>query len=148
MKNEKGVTLIALVLYIIIFTATMILLASLSNFVYNNMSNINSNSVSSEEFNKFNVNFVKDVKESKTATVTSNSNEVIIAFESGNVYTYKTQEKSIYKNKEKIATNILSFTAETTTENSKKIVKVGISTGKDVNNPNYSKTIKYVLKYW
>lgn len=148
MKKEKGVTLIALILYVIIFSITITLLASLSSYVYNNMSNINANSVSSEEFNKFNINFVKDVKESHNAVVNSNANEVIIDFESGNQYTYRKQEQSIYKNKEKIATNILSFSAELTTENNKKIIKVDIATGKNANNPNYNKTIKYVLKYW
>lgn len=148
MKKEKGVTLIALILYVIIFSITITLLASLSSYVYNNMSNINANSVSSEEFNKFNINFVKDVKESHNAVVNSNANEVIIDFESGNQYTYRKQEQAIYKNKEKIATNILSFSAELTTENNKKIIKVDIATGKNANNPNYNKTIKYVLKYW
>ena len=100
MKKEKGVTLIALILYVIIFSITITLLASLSSYVYNNMSNINANSVSSEEFNKFNINFVKDVKESHNAVVNSNANEVIIDFESGNQYTYRKQEQSIYKNKE------------------------------------------------
>ncbi len=148
MKKEKGVTLVALMLYIIIFSVTIGLLASLSSYVYNNMSNINSNSISSEEFNKFNINFVKDVKESKDAIVNSDSNGVTIVLESGNTYTYRIQEKSIYKNKEKIATNILSFSAMATTENNKKIIKVSISTGKNVDNPNYSKTISYVLRYW
>ena len=148
MKKEKGITLIALILYVIIFSITIGLLASISSFVYNNMGNINSNSISSEEFNKFNINFVKDVKESKNAVVNSGTNELTIVFESGNQYTYKKQEKSIYKNKQKIANNILSMSAELTTENNKKIIQVNISTGRNEKNPNFNKTIKYVLKYW
>ena len=45
MKKEKGITLIALIIYIIMFSATIGLLASLSNYIFNNLSNINSNSI-------------------------------------------------------------------------------------------------------
>ena len=148
MKKEKGITLIALIIYIIMFSATIGLLASLSNYIFNNLSNINSNSTSSEEFNKFNVNFVKDVKESRNAVVKSEADQIIISFESGVQYTYVKGDKAIYKDKEKIASNIASFTASIQTENNKNIVAVSIKTGKDETNPNYSKDIKYVLKYW
>ena len=135
-------------MYIIIFSATIALLATLSSYIFDNLSNIDTNSISSEEFNKFNVNFVKDVKESKKANVETKDGEIIISFESGVNYTYKIQDKAIYKDKQKIASNIVSFTAKEGIENNKNIIEVSISTGKDVNKPNYSKTIKYVLRYW
>ena len=71
MKSEKGITLTALIIYVLVFTATLGLLANLSNFVYSNLSKINTNSVSSEEFNKFNSYFVQDIKESKQGTATT-----------------------------------------------------------------------------
>ena len=148
MKKEKGVTLIVLIMYIIIFTVTIGLLSYLSSYIYSNLDNIDSDSISSEEFNKFNINFVKDVKESKNAKIQNNDNEIIISFESGTNYTYKALEKAIYKDKEKIAINIVSFTAKKGSENNKDIIEVSIATGKDERYPNYSKTIKYVLKYW
>ena len=149
MKNEKGITLAALVLYVIVFSATIALLASLSRYVYKNIDNINSEAISSEEFNKFNVHFVKDVKESKNAKVDSDSNgNLIITLESGARYTYVTTEKSIYKDKEKIARNICNFTAISREENNKNIIEINISTGKDISNPSFNKTIKYVLRYW
>ncbi len=148
MKKEKGITLIALIMYIIIFSVTIGLLAYLSSYVYSNLDNIGSDSISSEEFNKFNVNFVKDVKESKKVKIENNADEVVISFESGTNYTYKALEKAIYKDKEKIAVNIVSFSAKSGNENNKDIIEVSIATGKDERYPNYSKTIKYVLKYW
>ena len=148
MKKEKGITLIVLIMYIIIFSVVIGLLAYLSSYIYGNMNNIDSDSISSEEFNKFNVNFVKDVKESKKVNIQTNDDEIIISFESGTNYTYKTLEKAIYKDKQKIAINIVSFTAKKAAENNKDIIEVSIATGKDAKKPNYSKTIKYVLKYW
>lgn len=148
MKKEKGITLVALIMYIIMFSVTITLLAYLSSYIFDNLDNIDSNSISSEEFNKFNVNFVKDVKESKKANIETNNQDIVISFESGTNYTYKSLEKAIYKDKEKIAVNIVSFTAKQSVENNKNVIEVSVSTGKDVKNPNYSKTIKYVLRYW
>lgn len=149
MKSEKGITLAALVIYVLIFSITIVLLASLSNYIFQNLNKISAEEISSEEFNKFNVYFIKDVKESRIANVKAGqSDEVIITLESGSTYTYKDDENAIYKNKEKIAINIVSFTAETKVENNKNIIDVTIKTGKDPLNPKFSKNIKYVLKYW
>ena len=149
MKNEKGVTLAALVVYVIVFSVTITLLASLSRYIYGNLDNINSNAISSEEFNKFSIHFVKDVKQSKNVKIGNNdAGDLEITFESGNKYTYVLTENAIYKNKEKIARNIASFQATSNVENDKNIIEVSISTGNDESKPTFSKTIKYVLKYW
>lgn len=149
MKKENGITLVSLVLYIVIFTATLGLLSALSNYIFGNLDNISTDSVSSEEFNKFNVNFVKDIKENSSAQVVSGANEVTIKFGStSTVYTYNKSDKAIYKGKVKIATNILNFTANSTMSNGKNVISVSISTGKDSAKPSFSKDIKYVLKYW
>ena len=149
MKNERGITLTALIIYVITFSATLVLLASLSSYIYGNMNTINADKISSEEFNKFNVFFVKDVKESKKGVVNLQTvGDIVITLENGNNYTYKNSEKAIYRNKEKIARNIITFNAESKTENNKSIIEITVSTGKNVENPTFSKTIKYVLKYW
>ena len=81
--------------------------------MYGNFQKIGSNSVSSEEFNKFNQKFVKDVKESKKVEVQfdSSTNNYTIVFENGANYTYIFSEKAIYRNEEKISKNILVFEA-------------------------------------
>ena len=149
MKNEKGVTLAALVVYVIVFSVTIALLSSLSSYVFGNLNNINSNAISSEEFNKFNVHFVNDVKKSASVEIENNSaGNLEITFENGNKYTFVLKERAIYKNKEKIARNILNLTASKRVENSKNIIEVSISTGNNESKPTFNKTIKYVLKYW
>lgn len=148
MKGEKGVTLTGLVIYVLFFTSVLVMVVNLSNYVFLNLRELDSNSMSSEEFNKFNTSFVKDVKESRAATVSTDASKVTIIFSNGANYNYIVSEKAIYRNYEKIANNICKFTATRTTKNGKQVVRVAIGTGKYVSSPNFGKTINYVLKYW
>lgn len=149
MKNEKGITLTALVIYVIIFSATITLVSALSSFIYGNLKELNSDSISSEEFNKFNTYFVQDVKESKNVSVQAEENgNVIITLDNGSRYTYSANENAIYRGKVKIARNIIKFNASLMQENNKKLVNINIGTGKDTQNINFEKSIKYVLRYW
>lgn len=152
MKSEKGITLTALIIYVLVFTATLGLLANLSNFVYSNLSKINTNSVSSEEFNKFNSYFVQDIKECKQGTATTieqnGEKTVEIVLSNGSKYTYKQSENAIYRGNVKIARTIAEFEADNFEENGKKIIRIKISTGTNKEKPNFGKTIKYVLRYW
>lgn len=149
MKSEKGITLTALVIYVIIFSATITLVSALSSFIYGNLKELNTETISSEEFNKFNTYFVQDVKSSKNVSVKAEENgDVIITLDSGSRYTYSANENSIYKGKVKIARNIVKFNASALQENNKKLVSINIGTGKNTENANFEKTIKYVLRYW
>ena len=109
--------------------------------------------------------FIEDVKTNKQAEIKDITNEGIlqITFGDGDTYRYVKNEKTIYKNKQKIAKNILDFTATTgqgdnteqvnnveqinSTENEKKYLTIYIKIGSN-DEANYEKTIKYVLKYW
>ena len=151
-QRERGVTLVALIVYVILSFITIALLYKLTSTVNANFVKINSNSISSEDFNKFNVNFVSDVKKNDNANITSDSSgNVKILFNVTNTsYLYVSNEKAIYRNKVKIAKNISYFTAEVTTINNKKVVKVRIAAGtsEKADEAEFGKTINYVLKYW
>ena len=154
MKSERGITLTILVIYIIIFSVVIGLLASLSSYIYGNIKYINDDSVDVSEFNKFNVYFIEDVKSNSQVQIDSQVNSegkniVRIVFGDGDIYSFVKEEKSIYKNKQKIAKNIQNFTAtkEVTADNTKTYISVNIEVGaKD--ETNYTKQINYVLKYW
>lgn len=154
MKTERGVTLTILIIYIIIFSIVIGLLATLTSYIYGNLNYINDDSVDISEFNKFNAFFIEDVKSNSQVniqTLTSNDNKNIlqITFGDGDIYRYVQQEKSIYKNKQKIAKDILAFSAqeEKTSDGIKTYIKTDIQIGaKD--EANYTKQINYVLKYW
>ena len=150
MNNEKGVTLSSLVIYVIVFSLILGLLVPMSSYMYSNINKVSSDSYSSEEFNKFNINFIKDVKENEDARVEAgNGNNVKIIFSNGVNYSYISSEKAIYRDKVKIAEKISTFTAEKIVENKtidKNVLVIRIGTG--VNDTDFGKTIKYVLKYW
>lgn len=151
MKKESGITLVALIVYLMIVSAILAALTNLSSHVYKNIGKLGSENLSAEEFNKFNVNFIKSVKSNKKATVTNNNQNVTIVFDDGTTYNYINGENSIYKNKIKIAKNINYFTADVQNINNKNVIQVQIGTGKKdtaVGNNDFGKTINYVLKYW
>ncbi len=151
MKSEKGITLIVLSIYIIVFSIIIVLLANLSSYIYSNIENINDSSVDISEINKFNMYFISDIKTNNQADVKTlsdnNQNTIQIIFQDGDVYSYVEDEKSIYKNEQKIARNIEAFNAEGYKKNNKTYIQVSIEIGtKD--EANYTKTTNYVLKYW
>ena len=146
MNSEKGITLVSLIIYILMFSMIIGLLAGFSSYIYGNLDQINSDSFSSEEFNKFNVNFIKDVKNNRNANINISGNNKKIIFADGTNYDYISSEKSIYRNKVKIAVNIFDFSVTKEQINNKNVLKVIIGTGKNEN--DFGKTINYVLKYW
>lgn len=149
MKSEKGITLIILTIYIIIFSIVIILLANLSSYIYSNLKNINDRSVDVSEINKFNMYFIEDVKTNSQAEIRTltDSNTMQIVFQDGDIYSYVINEKSIYKNEQKIARNIEAFNAEGYIIDAKKYIQVSIEIGTD-DETNYTKATDYVLKYW
>lgn len=152
MKAERGVTLILLSIYVIVFSIIIALLANLSSYIYSNLDNVSDGSIDLSEFNKFNMYFIEDVKTNNQALVQTladeNNNEFIqIAFADGDVYTYTIGDTCIYKNNQKIARNILDFKAEGFKKDEKTYIEISIQIGTE-DEANYKKTIDYVLKYW
>lgn len=152
MKTEKGITLMILLVYVMVFSIVITLLANLSNYIYSNLDYVSDRSIDVSEFNKFNMYFIEDVKNNNQALVEnlvdSNNREFIqISFQDGDAYTYTIGDTSIYKNSQKIASNILNFKAEELSKDGKKYIEVSIEIGTE-DEANYKKTIDYVLKYW
>lgn len=146
MKNNRGITLISLIMYILVVLMVLGMLSSLSEFIYGGLNEINTGSYSSEEFNKFNLNFIKDIKKCNSVNITEEDHNIQIVLSDNTNYNYKANEHSIYRNKVKIAENIKQFNAEKIVKNNKNVIKITIGTGK--NSTQFGKTINYVLKYW
>lgn len=147
MKSEKGITLTALVLYIMVATIVIGTMAIVSSFFFSNINLVRDQDKYAVEFNKFNMFFVNDVKNNKTAQIEEHK----ITFEDGTIYEYNTSEQAVYRNDTKITSLVqeLTFTADTyQAENIntvKNLVRVFMSIGK---RENFQKEIEYVLKYW
>lgn len=145
MKSEKGITLTALVVYIVVFMIILTIMSTISSYFYRNVSKIKDSDKYIVEYNKFSMFFVNDVKNNKNITSMTSNN---LEFEDGTVYTYK--NSSIYRNDKMVAENVknLEFEELEHTENefTKKIVKVKAELGNG--NESIIREIDYVLKYW
>ncbi len=144
MKSQKGITLTSLVIYIAISTVVISIMAVVSSFFFGNVDKVKEQDKYASEFNKFNMFFINDIKNNKTANVEANK----IVFEDGTVYEYSKPERAIFRNSTRITSNVtaLEFNLseyESTEKTTKNIITVGISIGE-----NFYQSIEYVLKYW
>ena len=108
MKNNNGITLTSLIIYVIGMTIMVATIATITSFFYKNIDvgDINSDttqytkfsSIFSEEINKEN-NTIIDCK-----SLTDGVSYII--FSSGNQYTFNANSKSIYINNVKIDDNV------------------------------------------
>ena len=144
MKNQKGITLISLIMYIVLLVIVTAMLATVSSMFFSNTKYLTDSSKYASEFNKFNMYFIEDVKNNKDVYSIS---EKEIIFEDGTVYTYKNQnnDNGIYRNKIKICSNIGYCGFKKIEEDNKKIINVHIV----VNGSKLFETANnYVLRYW
>ena len=146
MKSQKGVTLIALVIYVIVLTIVVSILAMISSFFFSNVNFVKEQANYAPEFNKFNMFFIQDVKNNKNLKITGNA----VKFEDGTEYIFNLDQKAIYRNGKAIAKNIQAAVFSTSTETirntTKNIINVNIAIGNA--GALFTKNIDYVLKYW
>lgn len=157
LKNQKGITLLSLVVYMIVILGVLGILATVNNFLYGNMQVIRSAAQNSSEFDKFNYNFLKDVQTNSEAmyatddnTVTSPSSGVIyhtVVFANSTSYKYNANDHGIYKNGVKIVSDVTKFEISTTQSGGKNVIYVALVIGNDSKSA-FSKTMNYTLKYW
>ena len=111
MENQKGITLVSLSVYIIGMMVIIAIVATLTTFFYKNINNIDDNDISTD-YTKFTKIFSSEINKSgntvvEAKTYIENDKKVsYIIFSSGNQYTYKEENKSIYQNNIKICTKI------------------------------------------
>lgn len=165
MKSERGITLTSLVVYVTVATAIIGCIAMVSTFFMSNMNTIKDQEKYAPEVNYFNMFFIEDVKNNRSAEVTNTT----VEFEDGTKYEYKQSENAIYRNSQKIVEEVqaVSFTSpelektetiitqddlDTPDINEEKkvviwkqIIKVDLSVGLK---KTFHKTVEYTLKYW
>ena len=104
MRNNKGITLTSLIIYVIGMTVIISLIATLTSFFYKNVNVEELTNDTSTQYTKFSSVFAEEVNKENNYIVDCNTSYII--FSSGNQYTYKSENKSIYKNTIKICQNI------------------------------------------
>jgi len=84
MKNQKGITIVSLVLYVIVMIIVLGVMSMILGNFYNNTSAMQGNVEEVVKFNKFNNYFLKEVKANNNKIDRVESNYIL--FSSGNLF--------------------------------------------------------------
>ena len=130
MRNNKGITLISLITYIIGLTIVLALIATLTSFFYKN---INAKDINSDttQYTKFSSIFLEETSNKKNSVISCQSitdGISYIVLSSGNQYTFDENSKSIYKNNLKICENVEICDFSYTFVDSKYKIKINFKT--------------------
>lgn len=132
MKEEQGITLISLIVYVMLMTFIVAIISSITASFYTNVSEFDTESESAVAFSKFNMVFINDIKRENaeiygysndyvilsytTETVTTDSSGVSVSGTETEMVEYLVQNNILYRNKVKICENVndILFTVDTT----------------------------------
>lgn len=124
MKNNKGITLISVTIYIIAMLLVISIMTVLAGYFYENTDEINSSVSFNEKFVELNTYFSKEVNEDNneilmldTINIGLDEEQTYILFSNGNQYTYINKNESIYVNTYKIIEGIDECTFSIDSEN-------------------------------
>ena len=145
LKNNKGITLISLIIYrLVVIIVLSILTVVFSNFDKNkDLAEDKGKYIA--ELDKMALYFIRDSKNNLDANVEVDR----VVFADGTNYKYEKEEKSIYRNKVKIAQNIEYCTFLRQKISSGGVNKIMITvdiipSGYEINR----RITDYILKYW
>jgi len=143
MKNQKGITLTSLIIYIVLIFFIIVILARVSVYFTSNMSEISKDSASISEIDKFNMYFLKDTKRTGNKIESVSEDGTSITFTNGTTYSFSKDNEVIYY--ENVADDKKIIIAETiedckfiqSKENSKDIVNIEITINEKVHKYEY-----------
>ena len=138
MKSEKGVTLISLTIYIIVFTIVIAVIGVVTGAFTKNIQKTNFFTDLLTEYTAFNSYFSEDVNHKGIKILECRKDYVV--FDNGIQYTYIPENKGVYRDKVKIARNVEFCSFLEDTKNGKTIIIVNFKAGDNV------KTTTYTLK--
>lgn len=111
MREERGITLISLITYVVVLLLIISAVTLTTNFLMNNINEVEDNSKNISEINKFDLAFLKDIKQENVSIYKIGEDNKSIVLEYQNIGTdiqYIYQENKIYRvenGKEKILIN-------------------------------------------
>lgn len=134
MKNEKGITLVSLVVYVIVMTLVIGIISSIITNFYKNTDTVKGNVEEIVKFSKFNNYFLKEVKtvNNKVDTISAN----YILFTSGN--SFSISNNTIYYNNIEICNEVQSMEISEGADETIVNVNIGFE--------NFNKTMNYKIE--
>ena len=103
LKNERGVTITSVLIYIIALTAVVIIIGRISTYFYRNMDQVTTNTAAAAEYTKFNSYFTDEINIEGNEVEFWEPNLIIFS-KSENQYTF--QGNGVYRNKVKICKDV------------------------------------------
>lgn len=142
MTNNKGITMISLIIYIIVITFILSGLTAITTSFYKNVNEVDKGSESAVSFSRFNMYFLNDIKEEEAeiSDVTPDGKSIAIGFKRDgqtNVATYRLSGNSIYRNNVKICSKVKDFKVDASPGKESKIITI------TMNISDYEKTTTY-----
>ena len=139
MKSEKGVTLVSLIVYVIVMTIAVAIVALVSSYFYSNIDVNNTSLEPLTEYTRFNSFFTDEMNRQTIRVLECKDNYIV--FDNEVQYTYIPENKGIYRNKVKICRGVEECKFEYKIENGKNVIILNIKIGDET-----VKTTKYTLK--
>ena len=139
MKNNRGITLISVIIYVIAMLIIIGVIAVISKYFYKNIADSINEVDPVVEYTKFNSFFSEEVNTKYIQVIEWDENHVV--FDNGVQYTFIAENKGIYRNKVKICRNIDTCSFEVKNDNGKDKIKVHFTAGNFDNS-----SITYTLK--
>ena len=134
LKNNKGVTLTSIAIYVIALTITVIIITRISTYFYQNVNKVSTSVEANSEYTKFNSYFTDEINlqgnEVIACSTDSNGMNYIIFSKTKNQYSF--YKNGIYRNKVKIIKNVDS--CQITYDSTTKVISVIMM----INNKTYS----------
>lgn len=138
MKSEKGVTIISLIIYVIVLSIVIGMVAIISGAFMDSVDDAEMYTDPIEQYTTFNSYFSEEVNH--PGLEVSQCEDDYILFSNGVQYSFISENRGIYKDKVKICRNIDNCNFSQLIENGKTVIIVEFSV------EGQSRTTKYTLK--
>lgn len=138
MKNNRGVTLVSLLLYVCVLIIMLSIMSIITTEFYNNTDDVQEDVREIIEFNKFNSYFLKEVKTKNNKVDTVGNNYIL--FTTGN--SFKIDNNIIYFNNVKVCEKVknMNISLQDNGDKENNIIEITLEF------KHFIKTIRYTLE--
>ncbi len=136
MKQERGITLISLTVYIIVMTIVIAVVGVVSGAFVKSMKSTKSTTDPITEYTAFNSYFSDEINHQGIQIRECNTNYIV--FSNGVQYTFVNENSGIYRNYVKIAKDVEECSFKENIKNGKTVVDVKIKVGNKVRTTTYT----------
>ena len=139
-KNDRGVTLISLTIYVVLMLAVVAVMAGFKDNVDKTLKTMGEYASVVPEINKMHMYMLDEANIENNKILKRNSDGTYVEFTSGNKYLFS--ENKVYKNSVRILSDVSNCTFEVGQENNNDVLYVNLEVG---SGKSVSKKLRYVM---